>query len=73
VASDACTWCGELGCVGADVVAVDGLNAEDNAQDTSSVGADGSTRRRDEGAHGACGMNNVNAINSVLRPTVAMQ
>ena len=53
MASDACTGCGELGADGADVVAVDGLGADDNAHDTSCVGADGCTRRRGEGADGA--------------------
>jgi len=53
VASDACTGCGELGADGADVMADDGLGADDNAHDTSCVGADGCTRRRGEGADGA--------------------
>jgi len=53
VASDACTGCGELGAAGADVVAVDGLGADDDAHVTSCVGADGCTRRRCERADGA--------------------
>ena len=53
VASDGCTGCGELDADCADVVAADGLGADDNAHDANGVSADGCTRRGGEGADGA--------------------